>query len=327
MDDRNVCLWIVFFILLIIIAIIFRRIILPRLNKKGVTIIRVIGVVAVAFMILYSCFLIFIQSNGTSEEAWHIEYMQYDELHKYSVGGSQTIALIDSGISEVQAKDKRVLAVNHLQGGSDYDDNGHGTMMCSLIHGCKYFEGISPQSTIISYKIVGEDGIVDGKLLASAIRQASKHADIINISMGSYHNDPTVEEAVKEAIGEGIIIVASSGDYEGDDMLYPAGYEDVIAVGAIKENLKAWEDTNAISQCDILAPGKNVLVQDISNSPQITNGTSQATALISGYIALIKDYAEENGVKIDCEGIKKILTEVNSGEKNYLEALRSIGEV
>ncbi|MGQ0518459.1 S8 family serine peptidase, partial [Bacillus sp. D-CC] len=48
---------------------------------------------------------------------------------------------------------------------------------------------------------------------------------------------PKLKEAIDEALDKGIIIVAASGNTLGLSVDYPAKYENVISVSAIKENL------------------------------------------------------------------------------------------
>lgn len=244
--------------------------------------------------------------------------MEYVSLHSKAEGKSQIIALIDSGISEFQ-KNKIDKSYNMISNEDIFDKNGHGTMMCSLILGGNGLQGIAPQTKIYSYKVVDEQGKVSPEILADAIDKAVKdNVTIINISLGSYFNNKKIKKSVKSAIKSGIIVVASSGDYETKDMLYPAKYKKCISVGALDKKLRVWKGTNAKGQCDILAPG--VDINTILNTGELaaTTGTSQSTALVSGYIALIKDYAITCDVDINASQIKKILIDINNKKISYL---------
>ena len=67
------------------------------------------------------------------------------------------------------------------------DNNGHGTMMCSLILGNKGLLGIAPEVQLYSYKVVDSSGKVKPQVLARAInRTINDKVNIINISLGSY---------------------------------------------------------------------------------------------------------------------------------------------
>lgn len=134
--------------------------------------------------------------------------MQFDLLHDYSKGEDVTIALIDSGISEFQKEDvkKNVILA---EDSTEYDSNGHGTMMMSLLCGYKNsVPGIAQNATVYSYKVVGKSGKIHGDVLADAINMAHTDCvDIINISLGSYLENDEVLAALKTAWQDGIIRV------------------------------------------------------------------------------------------------------------------------
>ena len=65
--------------------------------------------------------------------------------------------------------------------------------------------------------------------------------DIINLSLTSHQNHFLLERAVTNAYNGGILIVAASGNatttLDADtDVLFPARYNSVIAVGAVNKN-------------------------------------------------------------------------------------------
>lgn len=263
-------------------------------------------------------------SEFQKKSNWYEEYMQYKNLHEKTEGKSQIIALIDSGVSNFQ-KSQVERNYNMLSNVDTFDENGHGTMMCSLILGGDQLLGIAPKSKIYSYKVVDESGKVAPQILAKAIDKAVQDkVTIINISLGSYFNNKKVKKAINNAANLGITIVASSGDYNTEDMLYPAKYKCCISVGAMDKKMNVWENTNAKDKCDILAPGVNV--KTILNTRELvtTSGTSQATALISGYVALIKDYAIIKGINVTNEQIKELIQKINNKKITYLEGLEEL---
>ncbi|MDE6231899.1 MAG: S8 family serine peptidase [Lachnospiraceae bacterium] len=148
--------------------------------------------------------------------------MNYDVLHNYSTGETQTIAFIDSGISDFQLSriNKNCSFVKDV---SEYDTNGHGTMMCSIILGYDDIVGIAPHVKLNSYKVVGSSGKIEPEILSEAIHMAVQdNVTIINISLGSYFDNEFVKDAIIKAYDSGITVVASTGDYETGDMLFPA---------------------------------------------------------------------------------------------------------
>lgn len=99
-------------------------------------------------------------------QSWQMSNMNYIQLHKLSTGKSQKIALIDSGVTQ---NEKTVYSAS-LIGGSEFDENGHGTMMYSLIKGIpNELQGIAPDVSIISLKIMGAESSVTPEIIKQEI--------------------------------------------------------------------------------------------------------------------------------------------------------------
>lgn len=309
-----------------------RKKVKPNTRKK----ITIAGFIVAAFVciimvpITYSS--IFSDSYYAGDHNWCEKHMMYDELFEISTGDSQKIALIDSGISEFQ-NEEDVHIENLID--NQYDKNGHGTMMFSLIKGYEPGEnteekdlrilGIAPSVQILSIKVTSDFEGINADVIADAIQIAiDNNATIINLSIGSSQNNDRITKKINEAIQKGITIVCAAGDYGNPDLVFPSNLNGVISVGALDEDSKEWVESNAPKDCDILAPGVNV--NSLDNEKKLINsdGTSQATALISGYVALLKDYAKKNNVDIDNGKIIEILHKINKETLSYKEGLKSI---
>ncbi|MDL0421505.1 S8 family serine peptidase [Caldifermentibacillus hisashii] len=305
----------------IIVGVYFHK----RLGLYKITSIRyvVLGIMVISII---ACLTVVYTNASTSKNTygWHTEYMQYKELHEVASGKGQKIALIDSGLSSFQVNDKRTTSVSLVNG--EIDENGHGTMMYSLIRGYENsIMGIAPEAEIIAIKVMSEDEEIKPAIIKEAIQLAvTKGATIISLSLGSYNENEEIKELIIESIEKGITFVSSTGDYESADMLFPAKMKDVISVGSLSANLEVSHFTNAASEATIIAPGDEIKSIGIDKKVQYTSGTSQATAIISGYIALIKEKAMDNGFPLDNQKIIKLLESINKKELTYLDALLSI---
>lgn len=281
-------------------------------NKLTATLISII--VVVSLFILYN----FTFGNDDTIESWEQDSMQYKELHKLTKGNSQKIALIDSGISKDQLSDK-VKNLNFVKGESNYDLNGHGTMMLSLIKGTKNNPGICPDCSILSIKVMNKEESINPKLVSRAIETAiEEKATVINFSLGSYNKNKLVEKSVKKALSRNISVVASSGDYGTNELMFPANMDDVISVGAIDRDNKIWDQSNASKEVDINAPGVDVTVSGLDKKEFLSSGTSQSTALISGYIALYKSMNPNTSIN----ELKDILQRINKNKQSYVQFLK-----
>jgi len=262
-------------------------------------------------------------------------------------GKGVDVALIDTGVSQVKG-----LSSGNVVNGPDLstdqastdlryrDSYGHGTHMASLIAGrdaistpagyantttgASSYEGVAPDSRVISLKVGATDGAADVSQVIAAIGWVTQHAHdpglnirVINLSYGTtstqdYQLDP-LTYAVEAAWRKGIVVVVAAGNDGTDkqDLANPAQDPTVIAVGAEDPNgtLSALDDTiPAFSNrgtnkrhVDIVAPGTHVLGLRVPNSIVDLNnptaavgtrfirgsGTSQATAVTSGAVALL----------------------------------------
>ena len=115
--------------------------------------------------------------------------------------------------------------------------------------------------------------------------------DIINMSLGGYiSNEETIKEfknLIDKAVSNGIIIVAAVGN-GGTEINYPAGFDNVIGVGAINENISVSSTSQFNETVFVTAPGENILSLSNTNSVESDTGTSFATPQVTAIIALIK---------------------------------------
>lgn len=119
-------------------------------------------------------------------------------------------------------------------------------------------------------------------------------------------------------------VVASSGDYGNTELMYPAILDEVISVGAIDASGNVLDLTSGPQRTTINALGHEISPINTDRAIIKTSGTSQATALISGYIALLKDYAFSKNKDLTNDSIIALLKSINSREITYLQALKKI---
>ncbi len=306
--------------LLLLTGVILHKYLVPRLNRTAKRILTVVAIILIITFALLTVYTLFSPANSS---VWNVEYMDYSRLHKYSTGSSQTIVLIDSGVSSTQHE--QVQESFNLTDGSEYDVNGHGTMMLSILKGVTgQIEGIAPDVNVISMKVVDDTGKTEKETMLKALEKVLTFddVDIVNLSIGTYDEDEDVAAIIDQIIDMGIIVVASSGDYETDSMLFPASMERVISVGALSANGRPWDFTNAPDDCDILAPGDEIPSLSLNGNVESNSGTSQATVLISGYISLLRDYAEQNQQQMGREDILAALHEIQNLKVSYSNAFK-----
>ena len=200
------------------------------------------------------------------------------------------IALLDTGIAGAAIAPESLLpGWNYLTDTEETEDTvNHGTAVASVIVGCENagVQGIAPEALLIPLVVADKNATASPEVLAQAIRDGVDKfdADILNISLGSSKNVSEVEQAVVYAEEQGVLVVAAvgNGGSEGE-LLYPAAYDTVLAVGSINE----LGEVSAFSQpgADVFAPGEDIWLASRRGKTYGARGTSYATGFVSGLAA------------------------------------------
>jgi serine protease AprX len=203
------------------------------------------------------------------------------------------------------------------------------------------FVGVAPGARIINIKVADSNGAVDVSQVIAAIDWVVQHRNdhgmnirVLNLSFGTdgtqeYTLDP-LAYAVQMAWDHGIVVVVAAGNDGNNSVLRnPALNPYVIAVGATdtRGTERVWDDfVTDFSNCgtsnrrvDLVAPGRSIESLRVPGSAADQeypaarveerffkgSGTSQATAVVSGAVALIID--QRPGITPD--QVKELLAE------------------
>jgi uncharacterized protein YjdB len=177
------------------------------------------------------------------------------------------------------------------------DPNGHGTSVSGVIaaqvNNGTGVAGIAGEFDVdilpirvANYK--GESYVSD---IIKAIDYAiSKQVDVINLSLGSNQYSSLENAAIQRAASAGIIVVAAAGNEaaDGNPVSYPASYENVISVGAVNQLNKRSSFSTYNAYVDVAAPGEGVWTTTLSQGYGYVNGTSFASPITAGVLAMAK---------------------------------------
>lgn len=208
------------------------------------------------------------------------------------------VAILDSGINKKHDDLVGRIAgeFNAINPGSEIIDNlGHGTAVAGVIAANNNkvgMIGIKPDLDIYSVKVLGDNGKGSVESLAKGINWAiEQKVDIINISFGMPNDKPELKKAIMDAINAKIIVVASAGNNFGGKTDYPANYDKVISVNAVDSKLNITKFSSK-GKVDFVAPGTDIITTTKTNSYDSVEGTSIATAFVTGIVAYILDNRE-----------------------------------
>ncbi len=214
------------------------------------------------------------------------------------------IAVVDTGVELTHPDlDDKIISpgwdfVNNDSDASD--DHGHGTFVAGIAaaetNNNEGIAGVAWNCSILPIKSLADDGQgYYSDVIAGIDYAVEQGAHVINLSLGGDVPDPDLEDAVRNALQNGVVVVAASGNDSGANVLYPARYDQwVLAVAATDYNdvRPAW--SNYGPEVDVAAPGDEItstvptwLFGPGSFPYGVSGGTSYATPHVAGMAALI----------------------------------------
>jgi len=234
---------------------------------------------------------------------WAQRALSFSSVWGLTEGAGVTVAVIDSGVDANPQFGDRVTVGPDLSGVTGFpvgaDCVGHGTAVASIIAAAPRagvsFSGVAPRAQILSIKITNSELAIPGGVTATAIRDAvGLGAGVINLSLAGA-DTPALRSAVQFARARDVVLVAAAGNDGADSgkgPFYPAAYPGVLSVGAVARDgsLASFSDTR--TPVTVTAPGVGVASAYPGAYPDAysleDNGTSFATAFVSGVAALVR---------------------------------------
>lgn len=241
-------------------------------------------------------------ASTTQETTWGYKHIKTPLAKQNAYTGKGIkIAVVDSGINRNHPDLKIAGGVSFIEGVSTYNDaKGHGTHVAGVI-GAQDNSigtiGVAPDAKLYSVKVLSGQGIGTLAGVVSGIEWAIQNEmDIINLSLTTDTAASSLKEILQKAHDEGIMIVAAAGNAETvqktNDVLYPARFSSVIAVGSVNQNNQKSDFSYQGPSLELTAPGENIKSAFVNTYTEtqedysISKGTSVATPFVSGTIAL-----------------------------------------
>jgi len=236
-------------------------------------------------------------------QPWAQRQLDPARVWPLTTGAGVTVAVIDSGVDAGYPALKGAVeqGADLVQPGqpADYDCVGHGTLVAGIIAARPRpgtgFVGIAPGATILPVRQTESDQQQPNGagILAQAIDYAvSRGAQVINISITTSGTTPALADAVRRALDHDVVIVAAAGNdgaspYTAKE--YPADYPGVLAVGAVGQDGQPLSFSSPGAA--VVAPGTDIVGPDAAGTGLVAGeGTSFATAFVSGVAALVRSY-------------------------------------
>jgi subtilisin len=211
-----------------------------------------------------------IQAEETQWGAqWNVELIGANWAYELGYRGQGVkIAVLDTGLDyeHEDLSDAVYDGTNFAHGPSSayHDSFGHGSHVGGIVASrTEGFMGVAPEAEVYSVKVMSDYGYGYWFWVKEGIEWAIENdMDIVTMSFGgvSVWTPRYVQVAMKKAVSEGILLIASAGN-QGDSpwKSAPASYPEVMAVGAVDWNLDAPEWSARQDYVEIAAPGVIIL--------------------------------------------------------------------
>ena len=247
-----------------------------------------------------------------AKEAWNIDAVNVEhgvsDKPKTAENSKKKIAVIDSGVDiteDIDVADR----VDLLYAGEESsvlccDMTGHGTAVASII--CAKDDdngvtGIDEDLEVYSVRILDENNEAPISRVVAALQWCEENGiDIINMSFGTNYDCDILREEIKSVADKGILMIAAAGnDKEADQILYPAAYEEVMAVGGVSADMSPADCSVQGAGVELSAPGEYIPVLAQLGGLTVESGTSMAVPHIAAVAAkLWENHADWTADKI-----------------------------
>lgn len=235
-------------------------------------------------------------SQPPQELPWGVDRIDADLAWTASTGTGVKVAVLDTGIDLDHPDLKQNIkgGYNAINPKKSYnDDNGHGTHVAGIIGAVDNsigVIGVAPNVDLYIVKVL--DGYGNGYLsdvIEGLQWSVNNGMQIINMSLGTTSDNPSLHNAVKAVYDAGIIIVTSAGNLgpSENSVTYPAKYPETIAVSAV-DNTDSFANFSSVGpEVDLAAPGVEILSTWNDGLYRPLSGTSMAAPHVTGTAALV----------------------------------------
>ncbi|UWU73249.1 S8/S53 family peptidase [Bradyrhizobium huanghuaihaiense] len=296
------------------------------------------------------------QGNSGREPKWHLDHINSAAARMQGLTGEGTlVGILDTGIdpSHPEFSGKQIYFLAFGPSGDELaigpkDFEKHGTHVSALCAGRSV--GIAPEAQLAVAAVLttrNRQGRMSGRpaqilrgmnWLVQGSRPLPRSVDIINASFGGRGLNLFYYDRLADARRlDGIITVAAIGNNGVmgiDNHGSPGNYDMVLGVGAVdsKDQVAQFSDwgsvqkrsaSGQIEKPDLVAPGVEVISAVPGGSYAPSSGTSMASPLVAGALALIlQKYRSGNLSADDIVARVLSLTKPRSGRPHHPQSER-----
>ncbi|MFM2135718.1 MAG: hypothetical protein RL021_1118 [Bacteroidota bacterium] len=254
------------------------------------------------------CLLPWNYNNLNIPAAWNTAQGEGIRIGVIDAGISSSQSLLGAQFTDGMSNVSRALTTDYTFGTSAYTSCSHGTSMCATAAGPRNAQnattGIAYESSL--HFIRGcEDVVLDLSSELSGVKKALvrmgnlSNIRVISMSIGTPLSSSVLRDGVIYAYNKGKLIMAAAGtSYSLTSwwgVIYPAAYNECVAVTGVKEN------GNRCSSChdgskvlftvpmerDANSSRNSLALRPSTTTPSYIGGSSVATSTAAGIAALV----------------------------------------
>ncbi len=170
----------------------------------------------------------------------------------------------------------------------------HGTAVASIIAGeDAAYRGLAPRAEIVAASVFfnsdsGRASATTESLVRALDWMSETGTPIVSMSLAGPPNS-VLEAAIARAASRGVLVVAAAGN-EGPAArpMYPAAYEQAVAVTAVSKDKKVYRLANRGDYVDLAAPGVSVRHARPGGGYAASSGTSMAAPFVAAALAELR---------------------------------------
>lgn len=237
-------------------------------------------------------------------------------------GAGTSICIVDSGLNySLPELDNYMYGYDFVDNDSlPLDGHGHGTSVAVIA------SRTAPGASILAARVINSSGGgYESDVLAGVAWCMNQSPDIISLSIGAgayqgYCDSNIVASRVNDAVAQGILVVAATGNDGSDKLKAPSCAMNATRVASSTNSDEIASFSNVNSIVDLLAPGQGIMVSDINGDLTQKSGTSLSAPMAAGAAALLmenetlspfelKDRLRSTGIPISydcCTNISRI---------------------
>jgi thermitase len=199
---------------------------------------------------------------------------------------------------------------------------GHGTMAAGIVHLA------APTVRIMPLKAFGPNGQGYTSNILRAIYYATqKGAKVLSMSFSRPTSSPELKRAIDNAVGKGLIAVASAGNDGSSSAVYPAAYDNVMGVASTSNaDTRSSFSNYGAQDVWVAAPGEGIITTYPWGSFAAGWGTSFSAPYVSGEAALLvgmQSAASNSQVSSAISHAKRLTLDLNYGRVDFYQGVQA----